>query len=447
MVSTASKDRLRDASQGLVGALSARALGGAGRKVSALTDRMQTMASEGGVKSMPKPDLSKLVKPGLSMMPKPDLSKLVKPGLAKLTGGSESSDEDGDGGSSGNGDGSSTKVTTIIEQIDVGVPISLAYNQWTEFGSFPSFMKKVENVDAVEDQRLKWKAQILWSHREWESTILEQKPEERIVWKSEGSKGYVDGAVTFHELTPGLTRIIVVLEYHPQGLFERTGNIWRAQGRRVRAELQHFRRHVMAHAVLDPDRVQGWRGVIEDAEVVSEDGDEGAEDEGAEDEADEQPEDEEPEDLAEDEGSEEESDEEPEEDEDLAEDEEPEDEASEEEEPDDEASEDEEPEDVADEDEEPAEDEEPEDEASEDEEPEDEASEDEEPEDEASEDEEPEDEASEDEDLDEDEAPEDEEPDDEASEDVADDEDEYADDDSTEEIDDEYEDEDEEDAR
>jgi uncharacterized membrane protein len=86
------------------------------------------------------------------------------------------------GSSKGNGGGSETKVTNIIEQIDVGVPISLAYNQWTEFGSFPSFMKKVENVDAVEDQRVKWKAQILWSHREWESTILEQKPEERIVW-------------------------------------------------------------------------------------------------------------------------------------------------------------------------------------------------------------------------------------------------------------------------
>ncbi|HYG93719.1 MAG TPA: SRPBCC family protein, partial [Nocardioides sp.] len=132
----------------------------------------------------------------------------------------------------------------------------------------PSFMKKVETVDAVEDQKLHWKAQILWSHREWESTIVDQIPDERIVWRSKGSKGYVDGAVTFHELTPDLTRIILVLEYHPQGLFERTGNLWRAQARRVRAELQHFRRHVMAHAVLAPDEVEGWRGTIEDAEVV-----------------------------------------------------------------------------------------------------------------------------------------------------------------------------------
>jgi hypothetical protein len=89
-----------------------------------------------------------------------------------------------------------------------------------------------------------------------------------IVWTSEGQKGHVDGAVTFHEIGPDLCRVLVVLEYHPQGLFEHTGNIWRAQGRRVRLELKHFRRHVMTQAVLHPGEIEGWRGVIEDGEVV-----------------------------------------------------------------------------------------------------------------------------------------------------------------------------------
>ena len=105
-----------------------------------------------------------------------------------------------------------------------------------------------------------FKAQIFWSHRTWEATILEQVPDERIVWRSKGEKGHVDGAVTFHELGPNLTRILVVLEYYPQGLFEKTGNIWEAQGRRARAELRHFRRHVMTRTILDPDEVEGWRG-------------------------------------------------------------------------------------------------------------------------------------------------------------------------------------------
>ena len=138
-----------------------------------------------------------------------------------------------------------------------------------QFDDFPTFTKKVENVEpGDEDKKLNWKAQVFWSHREWEATILDQRPDERIIWRSKGQKGHVDGAVTFHELAPNLTKIVVVLEYHPQGLFERTGNLWRAQGRRVRLELKHFQRHVMAHALLNPDEVEGWRGVIEDGEVV-----------------------------------------------------------------------------------------------------------------------------------------------------------------------------------
>ena len=160
------------------------------------------------------------------------------------------------------------KVVNIVESIDVGVPVRLAYNQWTQFRDFPTFMKKVENVEQAEDEKLNWKAQVFWSHRTWEATIVEQRPDELIVWRSKGEKGHVDGAVTFHALTPTLTRVVLILEYHPQGMFERTGNIWRAQGRRVRLELKHFERHVMAHAVLNAEDIEGWRGVIEDGEIV-----------------------------------------------------------------------------------------------------------------------------------------------------------------------------------
>jgi hypothetical protein len=166
----------------------------------------------------------------------------------------------------------------------VGVPVTVAYNQWTEFKSFPSFMKKVEDIDQESSEKMKWKAQVFWSHRTWESTITEQVPDERIVWTSKGDKGSVDGTVTFHEVTPDLTRILVVLEYHPQGFVEQTGNLWRAPGRRARLELKHFVRHVMRETILNPDDVKGWRGEIRDGEVVREDdgsGDERA-DEGAE---------------------------------------------------------------------------------------------------------------------------------------------------------------------
>ncbi|MCM0676290.1 SRPBCC family protein [Micromonospora phytophila] len=174
----------------------------------------------------------------------------------------------GKGGKGGKGGGKKLKVTNIVEAIEVGVPVRVAYNQWTQFGDFPSFMKKVEQADCESDEKMTWKAQVFWSHRTWESTIVRQIPDKLIHWRSKGEKGSVDGTVSFHELTPDLTRILVVLEYHPQGLFEHTGNLWRAQGRRARLELKHFVRHVMTQTVLDPDSVEGWRGEIEDSQVV-----------------------------------------------------------------------------------------------------------------------------------------------------------------------------------
>ncbi|XVQ12395.1 SRPBCC family protein [Spirillospora sp. CA-255316] len=168
----------------------------------------------------------------------------------------------------GSGGAKKVKVTNIEEHIDIGASRRLVYDQWTRFQDYPQFMKKVVSVDQTDDEKLNWKAKIFWSSRKWESTIIEQVPDRHIIWRSTGDKGHVDGAVSFHKIAPNLTRVLLVLEYHPQGLFERTGNLWRAQGRRVRLELKHFRRHVMTQALLDPDRVGGWRGEIHDSEVV-----------------------------------------------------------------------------------------------------------------------------------------------------------------------------------
>src|SRR5690606_37864391 len=115
--------------------------------------------------------------------------------------------------------------------------------------------------------KTKWRAQILWSHRQWKATILEQVPNEKILWRSEGEKGHVDGCVTFHEIAPRLTRVMVDLEHYPRGFFAETGHIWRAHGRRVRLELKHFRRHVMMN-VMHGELPEGWRGEIHEGEVT-----------------------------------------------------------------------------------------------------------------------------------------------------------------------------------
>jgi uncharacterized membrane protein len=249
-------DRLKEEARGLIGAVGDRAVASVRDKVEGAAGRLADYVDDGG-----GPGLTAAVTGAKSMAEgKGPIRSMLGAGMKAVTEKFR-----GKGG----GKGKNLKVTNIVESIDVGVPIQLAYNQWTQFADFPSFMKKVESVEqAGEDQKLNWKAQVLWSHRTWEATIQEQSPDDKIVWRSKGAKGHVDGAVTFHELAPNLTRVLLVLQYHPQGLFEHTGNIWRAQGRRARLELKHYRRHVMAEALLHPDEIEGWRGVIEDGEVV-----------------------------------------------------------------------------------------------------------------------------------------------------------------------------------
>jgi hypothetical protein len=180
--------------------------------------------------------------------------------MDKVTGGS------GDGGSGG-GDsgGSSIKATNIVEVIDIGVPLRTVYAQWTEFEDFSGITKGVRSVSQSDETTSDWNVKVGPSSRSWKATVQEQVPDERITWTSEGAKGSTSGAVTFHELAPSLTRIVVVVEYYPAGFFEKTGNLWRAQGRRLRLDLKHFARHVTLHA---DDDLEGWLGEIRDGEVV-----------------------------------------------------------------------------------------------------------------------------------------------------------------------------------
>ncbi|SNT31173.1 Polyketide cyclase / dehydrase and lipid transport [Asanoa hainanensis] len=250
----------------MAGAVADKAVSAVNERVSDLTDRIVESAS-GGEEGGPR---QAAVAKGVESLQKGDSP--VKAALgAGVTGGKEEVKQTfGKGGGNG-GKKNDLKVTNIVESIEVGVPVTVAYNQWTEFKTFPSFMKKVEDIDQKSEEQLTWKAQVFWSHRTWESTITEQVPDERIVWSSKGDKGSVDGTVTFHEVTPDLTRILVVLEYHPQGFVEQTGNLWRAPGRRARLELKHFVRHVMRETILNPDDVKGWRGEIRDGQVVQQD--------------------------------------------------------------------------------------------------------------------------------------------------------------------------------
>ncbi|MER8032542.1 SRPBCC family protein [Streptomyces bauhiniae] len=160
--------------------------------------------------------------------------------------------------------GGKSKSVTIVEDIEVGVPVREAYDQWTQFQEFSTFAKGVVSVEKADDTTSNWKVKVAKSTRSWKANVTEQVPDERITWTTEGAKGTVKGVVTFHAITENLTKVLLVLEYFPKGLFEKTGNIWRAQGRRARLDLKLYRKFIMMRG----EATDGWRGEIRDGDVV-----------------------------------------------------------------------------------------------------------------------------------------------------------------------------------
>ncbi|MFC9647099.1 MULTISPECIES: SRPBCC family protein [unclassified Streptomyces] len=235
-----------------VGAQAQRIVGSAVGKLTDLADPTNSGKGGGGVFALGKRVLGgeSPVKAFLSHSLSGAKDKIVSGAKEALGGG---------GGKTGD-----TKTTNIVEVIDIGLPLRSVYDQWTQFEDFSSFTKGVRSVNMSDEIESDWKLKVGPSNRAWKATVQEQVPDERIVWTSEGAKGTTHGAVSFHELTPDLTRVVVVVEYYASGFFEKTGNIWRAQGRRLRLDLKHFQRYV----TLADEDAEGWRGEIRDGEVV-----------------------------------------------------------------------------------------------------------------------------------------------------------------------------------
>ena len=163
----------------------------------------------------------------------------------------------GGGKSDGGGDNVKKLRLIIKESIDVGVPLKTAYNQWTQFAEMPSIMKAPQSVEHEADDEARWVAKIGPSRRSWTAKIMEQNPDERIVWEStDGTENR--GVVTFHRLDHNLTRVQVEMEYFPQGFVEKVGNIFLAARRRTRSDLRLFKHYLE----LAGTETGEWRGEI-----------------------------------------------------------------------------------------------------------------------------------------------------------------------------------------
>ena len=147
--------------------------------------------------------------------------------------------------------------TKVEESIQVDVPVTTAYNQWTQFEDFPHFMGGVREVHQHDDQRLHWVAEIAGVRREWEATILEQVPDQKIAWAaSEGATNA--GAVRFEPVGPSSTIVHLTLEYEPEGLVEQAGDKLGIVGRQAKSDLQKFK-----ELIEDEGYASGaWRGSV-----------------------------------------------------------------------------------------------------------------------------------------------------------------------------------------
>jgi uncharacterized membrane protein len=175
-------------------------------------------------------------------------------------------------GGGGNGDSGGTKNEAtgvgkgrrmpIQQAVDVAVPVDVAYNQWTQFEEWPSFMHRLERVTQEDESHVSFKAKIWGISREFEAEIVEQRPDERIKWKvTDGVTHH--GVVSFHQLADRLTRIEVSLDIEPSSLIEKAGRGMRHAKRAVRADLHRFK----AYVEMEEDATGEWRGTIDEGEV------------------------------------------------------------------------------------------------------------------------------------------------------------------------------------
>ncbi|WP_210571001.1 SRPBCC family protein [Streptomyces sp. GESEQ-4] len=267
-------DRLKAEVQEYVSAQAERLLVGVGRKLGETTAKLNDIA-EGN-----SPGFAKLALDGGRKVTegKGPLRSALELGVSGAKDNVVGALKNLGGGKGKRKGGSGNKPTVIIEQVDVGVPVRTAYDQWTQYQEFSTFAKGVKSASRADDTQSDWQLKVFWSNRSWKAKTTEQVPDDRIAWSSEGAKGTTKGVVSFHRLADNLTRVLLVIEYYPKGLFEKTGNLWRAQGRRARLDLKNYARFIS----LKGEASDGWRGEISDGEVLRSHEDAIAEEEGDE---------------------------------------------------------------------------------------------------------------------------------------------------------------------
>ena len=149
-------------------------------------------------------------------------------------------------------------MSTIERSVDVHVPVRTAYDQWTQFEQVPHVMEGVESVTQLDDTHLHWVADIGGVRREWDAEITEQHPDERIAWTARDG-AHNAGVVTFHRLDDDTTRVMLQLEFEPEGMVEQAGDKLGFVRRRAAGDLERFKSYIEGRGA----ETGAWRGDVE----------------------------------------------------------------------------------------------------------------------------------------------------------------------------------------
>lgn len=150
-------------------------------------------------------------------------------------------------------------MAQAIETVDVNVPVSVAYNQWTQFTEFPKFLDEVESIDQVTDTLTVWRVKVGPVEKQFEAEITEQHPDERVAWNSTGGEVDHAGVITFHKLSDTETRLTVQIDWEPTGFLEKVGSTLGADNHAIKKDLQNFKEYIESKGSEDG----GWRGDVE----------------------------------------------------------------------------------------------------------------------------------------------------------------------------------------
>ncbi len=149
-------------------------------------------------------------------------------------------------------------MASVVESIDVKVPVRTAYDQWTQFEEFPRFMEGVKSVTQQDDTNLHWVAEVGGKEKEWDAKITEQKPDERVAWTNTSGAENA-GVVTFHRIDDETTKVTLQMNVEPDGVVESVGTALGVLERRVKGDLERFKEFIESRGV----ETGAWRGEVE----------------------------------------------------------------------------------------------------------------------------------------------------------------------------------------